>query len=64
MPSPQPDPKGEIPWLCRGGSKSLTVPGVSSSSVSLRRASDVCIARPLLLSFTGCDQAPSRGQQP
>jgi hypothetical protein len=51
-----------IPRLCRGGSKSLTNPGV-------RFTRSPIIVQPvahgvLLLTLTGCDQTPLRGQQP
>ena len=52
----------EIPRLCLGGSKSLTNPGVrfNRSQILVQRVAHEV----LLLTLTGCDQAPLRGQQP
>ncbi len=60
--------KREFPRLCRGGSSSLTFAGVGPMLLQFYKSSaawrlDVLLL-PLLLLFTGCDQAPLRGQQP
>ena len=62
-----PNTKWEIPRLCRGGSRTLRIPGVFHPQLLLscnnRLLTTVLLLR-LLLLFTGCDQAPLRGQQP
>jgi|ERR1039457_6606438 hypothetical protein len=52
----------EIPRLCRGGSKSLTVPEVCFSSPTGPLSGHETRGC-LLLTLTDCDQAPLRGQQ-
>src|ERR1019366_4357028 len=52
----------EIHRLCRGGSKRLTNPGVrfTRSQILMQPVAHEV----LLLTLTGCDQAPLRGQHP
>jgi len=57
--------KWEIPRLCRGGIRSLTIPGVCPClfcELPDQAAKFVAIA--FDFDSTGCDQAPLRGQQP
>jgi hypothetical protein len=68
-------PAGEAPRLCRGGSRSLTVPGMCRSCRStpavdyLSSATDVGRLQSQpgtagVALWVGCEQAPLRGQQP
>jgi hypothetical protein len=54
----------EIPRLCRGGSRSLTVPGVCFTRVTGVANGHSAPRKVTVLLLTGCDQAPLRGQQP
>jgi len=57
--------RGEIPRLCRGGSRSLTHPAVCFTilAIELHRPGR-CRTRSWFLPLIGCDLAPLRGQQP
>ncbi len=59
--------KWEFPRLCRGGSQTLRVPGVFHAQLLLFCSGwwwTKVLLLQLLLLFTGCGQAPLRGQQP
>src|SRR5271165_94906 len=59
--------KWELPRLCWGGSQTLRIPGVYLPllpSFLPKRCLASLVPLQLLLLFTGCDQAPLRGQQP
>ena len=50
--------KREFPRLCRGGSKTLRIPGVCPGF------GFSAFAFVLAVAFNGCEKAPLRGQQP